>query len=859
MSVSAQPSPFRSRSRLKWPIIRTEPRLAARVESLLRRLPGIGSVAADPGSGCVTITYDRAIWTAEKLRHFLGQNGGPPPSGTDGASKAAIVPRRTTRRARPIGAVSADGSARSREAVHRAASQDRTAAAFAGPSARSTTDAQPSAAVGAACGDLGPVTLIHAINGRLRVRVPKLKSDGRLADQLRLVLEDRPGIIEVQVNQGCASVTLTYDPAAVTPDIVLETVRGLSRRDLRDYQGNGSRRTKPATEASQGSGLELLLSTAGLVLGFLAESAAAPLVPFLLLGSTLPMLGRAYDAFARKGTLNVDVLDASAAAVLTLQGQLSMALFMAWLVNLGDYIRDATLAQAQDAVKAVLAYRKSPAWVLRDNVKIQVMVDQIDMGETVVVYPGERIPVDGTVISGKAAVDQQTLTGESSPVEKGEGDPVYAATVVCDGKLYVRAERIGDQTEAAKIVRLVEEAPVQETRIQNYAERWANDLVPYSFMVAGASAVLSGSLQRAASVLIVDYGTGIRIAAPTAVLASMTKAVRHGLLIKGGRYMERLAEVDAVVFDKTGTLTMGAPEVVDVASCGRWSAREVLALAAASERRLTHPVAQAVVKAAAARGLDIPERMASKYVIGLGVQAQVDGRIVHVGCRRFMTRHAIEVPREVDADLREWEHRALSPICVAVDGSLAGVLACADPLRPDAEAVVRRLRDLGVKDCIMVTGDHQQVACHVAERVGITRYVAEALPEQKVSVVKDLQARGRTVAVVGDGINDSPALAHADVGIAVDGGADIARETAQVVLINGGLWKVPVAVEIGREATDLIRQNWSIISLPNTVALGLSVFGLLGPGAATLLSNGSAMLATANGLRPLLDRAQLRD
>ncbi|MEW6248605.1 MAG: heavy metal translocating P-type ATPase [Nitrospirota bacterium] len=859
MSVSAQPSSFRRRSRLKLPIITTEPLLAARVESLLRRLPGIGSVAADPVSGCVTITYDRSIWTTEKLRHFLSQNGGPNLPGINGASKAATVPRRTTRRARPIGAVSSDGSARSREAVHRAASHDRSAAASADPSTRATTESQRSAAIGAASGDLGPVTLIHAIKGRLRVRVPRLKSDDRLADRLRFVLEDRPGIIDVQVNQGCASVTLTYDPAAVTPDSVLETVRGLSRRELRDYQGNDSRRTKPATEASQGSGLELLLSTAGIALGFLAESAAAPLVPFLLLGSTLPMLGRAYDAFARKGTLNVDVLDASAAAVLTVQGQLSMALFMVWLVNLGDYIRDATLAQAQDAVKAVLAYRKSPAWVLRENVKVQVMVDQINAGETVVAYPGERIPVDGTVISGKAAVDQQTLTGESSPVEKGEGDPVYAATVVCDGKLYIRAERIGDQTEAAKIVRLVEEAPVQETRIQNYAERWANDLVPYSFMVAGASAVLSGSLQRAASVLIVDYGTGIRIAAPTAVLASMTKAVRHGLLIKGGRYLERLAEVDAVVFDKTGTLTMGAPEVMHVASCGRWSSGEMLVLAAASERRLTHPVAQAVVKAAAARGLDIPERTASKYVIGLGVQAQVDGRIVHVGCRRFMTHHAIEVPREVDADLREWEHRALSPICVAVNGSLAGVLACADPLRPDAEAVVRRLRDLGVKDCIMVTGDHQRVARHVAERVGITRYVAEALPEQKVSVVKDLQAKGRTVAVVGDGINDSPALAHADVGIAVDGGADIARETAQVVLINGGLWKVPVAVEIGREATDLIRRNWSIISLPNTVALGLSVFGLLGPGAATLLSNGSAILATANALRPLLDRVQDRD
>lgn len=836
----------------------TAPLLAARFESLLRRLPGIGSVEADAASGYVMITYDRSMWNTDKLRRLLRQTRDARASRRRDTSSAPAGPRRTDRRARHIEKVSANGSAGLQESGGHGAPRDRSASASVESPARTSTVPRQSAVAETGPGDLGPVSLVHAIKGRVRLRVPGLRRGNTPVDPLRLVLEERPGIAGVQINQGCASVTLTYDPAALTQEDVLETVRSLTRRQLREYRVNSRNQTKHATDASSGSGLELLLSTAGIALGFLAESAAAPVLPFLLLGSTLPMLGRAYDAFARKGALNVDVLDASAAALLTVQGQFSMALFMVWLVNLGDYIRDATLAQAQDAVKAVLAYRQSPAWVLRDNVKVQVMVDQIGAGETVVVYPGERIPVDGTVISGKAAVDQQTLTGESTPVEKGEGDPVYAATVVCDGKLYIRADRIGDQTEAAKIVRLVEGAPVQETRIQNYAERWANDLVPYSFMIAGVSAVMGGSLHRAASVLIVDYGTGIRIAAPTTVLASMTKAVRHGILIKGGRSLERLAEVDAVVFDKTGTLTTGSPEVIRVHSYDRWTADEVLGLAAASERRLTHPVAQAIVRAASAQQLCIPERATSEYVIGLGVQAQVNGWTVHVGCRRFMARHRIGLPREVEADLREWERHALSPTCVAVNGSIAGLLVCADPLRSDAGEVVRRLRHLGVKDCVMVTGDHQDVARHVAEKVGIADYVAEALPGQKVSVVKSLQKKGRTVAVVGDGINDSPALAHADVGIAVEGGADIARETAQVVLINGGLWKVPVAIEIGREATGLIRQNWSIISYPNTLALGLTVIGLLGPGAATLLSNGSAILATANALRPLLDRTQGR-
>jgi Cu2+-exporting ATPase len=650
--------------------------------------------------------------------------------------------------------------------------------------------------------------------------------------------------------------TISFDPKLWTAGKLCTYLQGLSSARLLALRKTFASSEKPAPQEA-GSGFELVLSTAGLAC-VAAEVITAPLVPFLLLGSALPMFARAFESFGRRDTLTVDVLDASATTLLACQGQWPMALFMVWLVNLGDYIRDITVMQAQDAVKEVLAYRRTPAWVVRKGRTMQVTVEEVQAGETVVVYPGERIPVDGTVLKGKATVDQQALTGESVPVEKAAGDVVHAATVVQDGKLYARADRVGEDTEAARIVRMVQDAPAHETRIQNYAESLANKLVPYSFAGAAANGLMSQSLASSASVLIIDYGTGIRIAAPTAVLASMTKAVRHGILIKGGRSMEQLSGVDAIVFDKTGTLTTGSPQVTEIYTYNGITRTDVLGFAAACEQRLTHPVAKAIVLAAESRGIVVPERSDSNYTIGLGVEARVDGCLVHVGCERFMTTKHVAMPAGVKHHLNEIGQEAMSPVCVAVNGELVGTLAYADPVRQESADVIQHLRDRGIGHIAMLTGDHAPVAARVAAAVDISDFIADALPGDKVAYVQELQRKGFRVAVVGDGINDSPALARADVGIAVSGGADVAEATAQVVLLNGGLWKVPLALDISREALDLIHQNWKIISVPNTVALGLAVFGAIGTGAATLLSNGSAILATANALRPLMASASLR-
>ncbi|WHZ27644.1 MAG: heavy metal translocating P-type ATPase [Nitrospira sp.] len=692
------------------------------------------------------------------------------------------------------------------------------------------------------------VSIIHALPGRVRLRVPWIKDKPDVAQSLSAYLTRLQGVTTCHVNAQCSSVTLYYEASTWTPERLCRRVNRVTERAL---QRLPMLRSSPAN--GQSSWFELSLSSAGIAFGLLCEPLAPLVLPLLLTGSVLPMLQRAYQAIRNEGRLTVDVLDASATALLSLQGRFSMATFMVWLINLGDYIRDATVNRAKAAMESVLSYQESCAWVVRGRRTIRMAVSNIALGDTVIVYPGDRIPVDGIVLTGKATVDQRALTGESMPIEKEAGAQVFAATVIHDGKLYIQTSKVGDQTEAAKMVRLVEAAPSHETAIQNYAERWANDLVPYSFVGAGIRGMLAGGAGGAASVLVIDYGTGIRIAAPTAVLATMTTAVQQGILFKGGRALEQLATVDAVVLDKTGTLTTGQPEVTDVRAYGGLTGEKVLVLAASAERRLNHPVAQAIVRAAVERKLAIPSRKASHYTIGLGVTSRVNGSIVHVGCARYMIRLGIGIPNEAQQDVAAFGDRAVSPVFVAMDREVVGLIGYADEIRPEARSVVRQLRNLGIKEIVMLTGDHRQVATHVAKQVGIARYVAEVLPEQKVEEVQALRQRGYRVAFIGDGINDSPALAHADVGIAVKGGADVAQDTAHVVLLNGDLAHVPTAISLAREAVDLIEQNWNIIAVPNTVALALACLGVLGPGAATLLSNGSAIVATGNSLRPLLN------
>jgi Cu2+-exporting ATPase len=684
---------------------------------------------------------------------------------------------------------------------------------------------------------------------------------------LREFIRKLPGVTSVRVNTYCGSLVIDYDQGRTNFNSELSgalenisfawldaqplSVAGGERRNEKDNDQNFIDRCLCPIEPSGWPALAL--SSGAFVMSIACAGTLMPIALGLSGYCALPSFHRALNIMLNERRLNVDVLDSLAIGISTLYGNGVTSAFMTWLITLGDWIRDQTAARSKRAISGLLDYQKKRAWVKRGREKVSVRVSEIVPGDVVIVYDGEMIPVDGRVIKGRASIDQRAITGESMPAAKGRGDKVYAASLVHEGKLYLHAEKPASDSLAAQIVQMVESAPMGETRTQNYAEKFADRLVAPTLGAAGLLYGLSGDLNRTLSVLIVDFGTGIRVAAPTAILASISGAVRHGVLIRGGNRMERLSNVDAMVFDKTGTLTRGRPRVVDVISYKRgFPENEVLRVAASAEIRFKHPVAFATVAKAREQAIPLSPRTESKYHVGLGVEAQVNGYFVHLGSGRFLRNCGIDIGRGL-SDSRAASSDGHSTLMMAVNGEMVGQLIYGDELRPESRGVVSALKQRRVRDLVMLTGDNEAAANQVASALGIKDVHAEILPHEKVEVIEELRRAGRTVAMVGDGINDAAALSRADVGIAMKNGTDLAQESAHVVLMHDDLNLVVTSVDIARNAVKLVEQNYAIVAGMNVIALGLSlVAGLAGPQVTALISNGSAVLASLNGLRPLI-------
>ena len=690
--------------------------------------------------------------------------------------------------------------------------------------------------------------LLHQAPGRCRFRVARLRADGSLQERIRHRLGNSSSVSNFRLNTACESLTVVHTgTVSALLDLLTAPSKALA---LRPSQAVTLTPTQPANlpnpfHAMAWAAGALVLGPAG---GFGLD--------LLLIALTgLPIWRRAVITLAQERRLNVDFLDGLALGIAVLRRQPRTAALMAMMVHLGDVVRELTARQSQGQIRQLLDFQAVQARRLEANGSTTLVAAQaLRREDLTLMLAGDLLPADGMICSGLAAVDQRHITGESVPATRRVGDMVFAGSSIVEGSITVRITEVGDATVVAKIVQVIEAAPVGETRIQNYAEQFADRLVAPLLDVNVGLLALTGNVDRFMSMAIVDYGTGIRVAAPTSILASMTRAARQGVVIKSGHHLEQMASLRGIAFDKTGTLTCGHLAVVDIKSLhAALSADQLLQLAAAAETQLRHPVARALVTHAQQhRGLVLPECEDVQFTIGMGVTARIAGRQLQVGSERFLRSQSIATGR-ARSYLAAAERQGHIVLLLALDDSLVGAIACTDAPRPEARTVVAGLKARGVKHIVMLSGDREGVARRVADQVGIDTVYSEVLPQDKAEIVRSLRLKYGSFAMVGDGVNDSPALAQADVGISMADGADIARAAADIVLMEEGLHLLLPAMDICRDGLALVQQNFRLIAGANTLALALAVpAGLMSPMVCTLISNGSGLLATLNAMRPLL-------
>lgn len=534
--------------------------------------------------------------------------------------------------------------------------------------------------------------------------------------------------------------------------------------------------------------------------------------------------------------INVDTLVAVAAAGAVALGAYLEAATVVFIMIFGEFLEHFTVSRTKRAITSLIELSPESAVVRRNGQEITVGADQVHRNEIVLVKPGERIPVDGEIAVGTGAVNQATITGESVPVEVEEGARVYSGTVLETGYIEVRATQVGEDTQLAHIRRLILEAQQKKAPIQRVADRYARFFVP---IIIGIAIVvwLVGQLvthnahtavTRAITVLIVACPCALILGTPTAVVASMGKAAKRGVLIKGGAFLEAMGSVDAVLMDKTGTLTRGEPQVTQVKSFSELTTPELLTQAACAERRSEHPLARAILRRAEELELAAMEPDTFEATRGMGVLACIAENRIHIGNREYLLQAGVDIPPEADEFREAMEDEGQTVFHVAVDGAYKGAICVADVLRPEAASVVTALKERGVKTVAMLTGDGKRVAAAIAHRLGIDAFYAEMLPQDKVNKVRELEAQGASVAMVGDGVNDAPALAAAKVGIAMGAaGSDVAIETADIALMSDDLEKLPMLFGMSRRTLRIIAQNIVFALGFNLAMVALSAGGEL--------------------------------
>ncbi len=696
--------------------------------------------------------------------------------------------------------------------------------------------------------------VVHSLPGRVRVRFARHFLDARQAALVELLLSFQDGIKRAVVNAISSSVLIEYE--GMSEETALSFLKAIDDKYLKDEQ----LLSQTPNPAAQESLLAILLE---MFAKHYLKKLFLPLfirkiVSFL---NIAPRVQRGIKAVFDGRVFCADTLDAAALSLSFATGDMNTAGSISLLLNVGETLEDYTKRKSYDSLTNSLMTADEMVQILDENGEEKTVSSSVlKKGDTLICRAPCIISADGIVLRGEASVNQASMTGESLPVHKTAGSSVFASTVVDEGEIFVTVSKAGGETRVSNIATLIDRSQEHKAASQIRAERIADRLVKYNFLLSALTFGFTRNFQKAASTLLVDYSCAMKLSAPICVLSAMRDSARRGVMVKGGKFLEELAKADTFVFDKTGTLTESTPRVTHVIPFGDLSEREVLKMAACLEEHFPHSLARAVVKEAADRGIEHSEEHARvEYILAHGIASSLGDKKLRIGSAHFIFDDE-KIPKtpEVKQEIEKWSESGSSLLFFSVGETLSGIIVIDDPIRAEARETVSRLHALGVKNVVMITGDGENTAKMVAKKTGVDTYFSQALPDSKVEYIKKMQSEGHKVVMIGDGINDAPALSSANVGIAMGEASQIATQTADILLPSDGLLSLPFLREIGLQLLSRISANNAAIISINTALIALSLFGTISSTSAALFHNGSTVALSLSAMRPLLEEKSKR-
>ena len=690
-------------------------------------------------------------------------------------------------------------------------------------------------------------TIKHESRGRMRVHMEQYRMTYEQADTLLYVIHNHRNVTFVKVYDRTADAVIEY---VGDREQIIELLRHFH------YESANVPQTVIKTSGRElnNSYQEKLI---GSVVWHYSKKLLLPL-PIriaLTIGRSVKYIGIGLKCLLQR-KIEVPVLDATAITVSLITKDFSTASSIMFLLGIGELLEEWTHKKSVDDLARSMSLNVSKVWLRTpENQEILVESSKIEKGDRVVVHMGNVIPFDGEVLDGEAMVNQASLTGESVPVQRTVGNTVFAGTVVEEGEITIRVKEVEGNNRFDQIVTMIEESEKLKSELEGKAEHYADKLVPWTLGATGLTYLLTRNVTKAMSILMVDFCCALKLAMPISVLSAIREASLYNVTVKGGKFLEAVAEADTIVFDKTGTLTKAHPTVVDVVNFNdEYSSDDMLRVAACLEEHFPHSMAKAVVDAASKKGLS-HEEMHTKveYIVAHGIATSINGKRTVIGSYHFVFEDEKCVVPAGKEPLFESLPLYYSHLYLAIEGKLSAVICIEDPLRDEAAAVVTSLKKAGISKVVMMTGDSERTASVIAKKVGVDEYYAEVLPEDKAAFVEREKAKGRKVIMIGDGINDSPALSAANVGIAISDGAEIAREIADITVGSDDLYQIVTLKYISNALMKRIRSNYRKIVGFNSGLIALGVAGVLPPTTTALLHNGSTILISVNSMKNLLE------